>query len=184
MSISQEVAKKKFEETVEHLKSEFSTIRAGRSNPKLVEDIRVDAYGQKMPMNQVAGISTPDPTLIVIQPWDKSIVGEIEKSIRNANIGIEPLIDGDTIRLPIPPLTEERRKEFVKLMKNKLEEARIAIRQIRKDAMDYLDDQKDNKGMSEDVHEMEAKKLQELVDKTNDKLEEVGKEKEKELLTV
>lgn len=181
MSVDLSKAQTKFDSTIDHLKLELGGLRAGRANTKLVEGIKVDAYGQPMPIEQVANINVADPSLLTIQPWDKSLVPAIEKAVSTANIGINPTVDGDIIRLPIPALTEERRKEYVKLMKQKLEEARIAVRQIRQDFLHEIEGQD---GVSEDQLKGEEKRLQVLVDKTNETIEQIGEEKEKELMTV
>ena len=177
-------AQSKFDSAVDHFKKNLSTIRAGAANPKLVEDIKVEAYGQTMPLNQLANISATDPTLIVVQPWDKSVIEDIQKALLKNDIGITPAIDGDIIRLPLPQPTQERRQEYVKLMKKRMEEARIVVRQIRKEVLDSLEAGKEEGNITEDELELKSKQLQEMVDKTNDEIERLGKEKEEELMKV
>jgi len=184
MRIALEQADQRFTEVADHLQKDLSGIRAGRANPKLVEDIEVSAYGQKLPIKQLANITVVDPTLLLIQPWDKSVLGEIRKSIESAEIGINPIADGDNLRLPIPSLTEERRLEYVKIMKQKVEEARISVRQVRKDILVGLENMKKDKELSEDDFDAKEKQLQTLVEKVNSKLESIAEEKEAELLSV
>lgn len=175
--------KKQFEETVEHFKLELKKIRAGRANPDMIKDIKVEAYGSGMPLEQVANINVADATLLVVQPWDKTLLDEVSKAIQTANLGINPQQDGDIIRLPIPPLTAERRQEYVKLMKQKSEEAKISIRQKRKDSLDELSLYK-SEGMSEDEVERNEKEIQKLVDQMNTNIDELADEKHQELTKV
>jgi ribosome recycling factor len=184
MRITVEQAEQKFSEVADHLQKDLASIRAGRSNPKLVEDIEAMVYGQKMQIKQLANITVADPTLLIIQPWDKNALPEIKKAVEQAEIGINPISDGDTLRLPIPSLTEERRLEYVKIMKQKVEEARITLRQLRKEVMIGLDIMKKEKSITEDDYSAKEKQLQKGVDKWNEKLEEIAKDKESELLTV
>ncbi|MFQ5492556.1 MAG: ribosome recycling factor [Candidatus Dojkabacteria bacterium] len=184
MSIPFDKAESKFKEVVEFLGSELVGMRAGRASPALVENIQVEAYSQKMPLNQLANIIVVDATLITVKPWDKATIDAIEKALKAADLGIKVQADGEQLRLPIPPLTEERRQEYVKLMKTKLEESRIAIRQIRKDVLDGLEADQDRKLITEDDHTRLEKELQGLVDKYNDQIKEIGKDKEAELLEV
>lgn len=179
-----EQAQEKFLATVDHLKSELSAIRAGRANTSMFDGIMVDAYGQKMPINQLANINVVDATLVTIQPWDKSTIEFISKAIQQSDMGINPSVDGELIRLPLPALTEERRVEYVKLMKKKVEEGRIAVRQVRKDILVGLDMDKEDKEITEDQHASMSKQLQVIVDDANDKIEELSKQKEEELMHV
>ena len=184
MRITPQQADQKFGEVADYLKKELSSIRAGRANPQLVEDIEVTAYGQKMQIKQLANITVADPTLLVIQPWDKTVLQDIRKAIEVAEIGINPMVDGDSIKLPIPSLTEERRQEYVKIMKQKVEEARISVRQVRKDIMTGLETMKKDKEITEDDFEMEEKQIQKLVDKWNETIEKIASDKESELLSL
>lgn len=166
------------------LSDELKKIRSGRATPSLVEDINVEAYGGFQPIKNVGNITVADPTLLVVQPWDKSLLQAIAKAIMGENLGLNPQVNGDIIRIPMPPLTEERRKEYVKLMKDKLEEARISIRALRKDVLIGLTNEKEESIITEDdLHRFE-KDLQKMVDSTNEKIEELGAQKEKELMTI
>ena len=184
MRIKFSEASEKFDATLEHFKQELAAIRAGRANPSLVDNIEVSVYGSSMPINQLAGVNVVDSSLLTVRPWDKSNIDDISKAIEVSDIGINPIIDGEVIKLPIPSLTEERRKEYVKLMGQKVEEARIAVRQIRKDILVGMDQQKDDGDISEDVYNRQEKQLQELVEKANDKIAEMADNKEEELMKV
>lgn len=174
--------KLKMSETIEHLNAEFRKLRAGRANPDLVKDIKVSAYGSMMPLNQVANINVADSTLLTVQPWDKTLTPEVVKAIQSSGIGINPAVDGDLIRLPIPPLTQERRTEYVKMMKQKAEEAKISIRQKRKEFLDDLDLEKE--GSSEDEIKRKEKDLQALIDSLNKEIDDMSQRKEDELMQV
>ncbi len=184
MKITLDQAPRKFSDIEEHLLKDLSSVRAGRANPKLVEDIEAEAYGQKMPIKQLANVTVADPTLLIVQPWDKTILPEIKKAIELAETGINPISDGDTLRLPIPAMTEERRQEYVKIMKTKVEEARIAVRQIRKEVLNGLEAEKKDKIISEDEFSSQEKELQNEVDKCNEKLDQIASEKEAELTSL
>lgn len=184
MSITLEQSDSKFQDALNHFQRELSSIRAGRASTKLVENLEASVYGQKMPLIQLANITVVDPTLLMIQPWDKSNLEEIKKAVETADIGINPVVDGDTLKLPVPQMTEERRLEYVKIMKLKAEEARISIRQIRKDVLVGLDEMKENKELSEDEFSAMEKELQQKVDNANEAVEKFADEKEQELLTV
>ena len=174
----------KINDAIEHLKSELSGIRAGRANPSLVENVLVDAYGAKMKLVEVGTISAPQPTLLTIQVWDPGLVPSVVKAIQEANLGLNPSDDGQIVRLPLPPLTEERRQEFVKLTHQKIETARVEIRQIRQDTRQIWVKQKESGEISEDELFRREKILQELVDKKIEELEELGKKKQEELLEI
>ncbi len=177
-------AQQALDNALEHLKREFSTIRAGRANPHMLDTIQVDVYGQMMPINQVANVTVVDASLITIKPWDKQNLEHIKKAIEKSDLGISPSLDSDLIRLPIPALTEERRVEYVKLMKAKSEEARIEVRQIRHDVIEGLDKDKESSRLTEDEYDAKLKQLQVYVEETNQKVENLSKDKEKELMTV
>jgi ribosome recycling factor len=170
--------------TVSFLQEELKKIRSGRANPALVENITVEAYGDAQPLKNVASITVADPTMVVIQPWDKSLVAEISKAIQKENLGMNPQVSGDLVRVPVPTLTEERRKEYVKIMKDQLEESRISIRSIRKDVMVGLSNDKDEGVITEDDYHRHEKNLQEMVNTANNEIEEIGENKEKELMQV
>ena len=174
----------KMQKTIDHLESEFATIRAGRANPHVLDRIKVDYYGTPTPVQQVGNISIPEPRIIVIQPWEKSLLKEIEKAIQMSDIGINPTNDGQVIRLVFPELTEERRKELVKDVKKKGDNAKVAIRNIRRDAMDYLK----KLGKGDDISEDEVKDLEDSVQKLTDsyvaKIDSAIDAKSKEILIV
>jgi ribosome recycling factor len=172
----------KMENTIDALKKEFKKIRTGRASTALLEGIKVDCYETQMPLEQVASLSVPESRLITIKPWDQSIIGEIEKSILKSELGLTPMNDGKIIRISIPPLTEERRRELAKLAKKMAEEAKISIRNHRREANEFFKELKNEKEISEDV----MYKCQDQVqDKTNEftkKIDEVTAEKEKEII--
>lgn len=173
----------KMQKTIDHLESEFATIRAGRANPHVLDRIKVDYYGTPTPVQQVGNISIPEPRIIVIQPWEKSLLKEIEKAIQMSDIGINPTNDGQVIRLVFPELTEERRKELSKDVKKKGEDAKVAVRNIRRDGNDAL-----KKLAKEDVSEDEIKDMEEQLQKMTDKfikdIDAAIEEKSKEIMTV
>jgi len=170
--------------SVNYLKDELRKIRAGRANPDMVKNIMVSAYDTQMPIEQLANINVVDPTLITIQPWDKTVIAEISKAIQSSDVGINPSIDGDLIRLPIPSLTSERRQEYVKLMKQKVEEARISIRQKRKDFLLDLEQMQKKENLPEEEKKRHEKGLQSLVEEMNTEVESISQSKEEELLKV
>jgi len=172
----------KMRKAVEVLKSELVTIRTGRAHPGLVEHIVVDYYGTPVPLNQIAGISIPEARLIVIQPWDKQVLPNIEKAILKSDLGLNPNNDGNIIRLPVPQLTEERRNQLVKLVRKKVEDSKVAVRNVRRDALEGLRKLKDSKEMSEDEQRRAMIKLQQLTDKFIEETDQVSKAKESELL--
>lgn len=177
-------AEERMKKAVEALQNEFNTLRTGRASPALFDKIRVEYYGNPTPLNQVATISAPEARLIVIQPWDKSIIGDIEKAIQKSELSVNPSNDGKVIRISIPPLTEERRKEFVKIAKNMAEQNRVSIRNTRRDANDELKKAEKDGTISEDDLKRAEDKIQKLTDsyvaQVNDELEE----KEEEILEI
>lgn len=176
--------KQKLEKILVHLKEEIASLRTGRASPALVEDIEVDYYGAKTPLKALASISSPEPRQVVIQPWDKGAIQPIEKAIQASSLGLNPVTDRDTIRLQIPQLTEERRKELVKMLGRNLEDARIGIRKEREDALREIDHREKAKEISEDQKFREKAEAQKQVDEVNKKLDEIGAQKEKEIMTV
>lgn len=174
----------KMAKSIDSLKSEFSTVRAGRANPSILNKISVDYYGTPTPINQIAAISVPDPKTIVIQPWDGSILREIEKAIQTSELGINPANDGKIIRIVIPPLTEERRKALVKDIHKMAENAKVAVRNIRRDFMDKLKAMKKDSQITEDELKDGENQLQKTTDKYIKNVDDVLKEKEQEILTV
>ena len=176
--------KEKMSKTISVLQEDFSEVRAGRANPAILNKIKVDYYGTPTPINQVAGISVPEARLIVIQPWDVSLLKEIEKEILKAEIGINPNNDGKVIRLAFPELNEERRKELVKEIKKMAEDSKVSIRSIRREAMDEAKKlQKDNQ-MTEDELKGAEDQIQKLTDEKIAEIDKVLAEKEKEVMSV
>ncbi len=174
-------ANTKIEDALHHLKMELAGIRAGRASPSLIENILVEAYGGKMKMVEVGNISSPQPTLLTVQVWDASILQNVIKAIQEANLGLNPSNEGTLIRLPIPPLTTERREEFIKILHQKLEETKVAIRQIRQDFRNNWKATQEQGQFGEDEFFRREKLLQELVDKKIAEIEDLGKSKEEEL---
>ena len=174
----------RMEKTISVLEENFAEIRAGRANPTILNKIKVDYYGVPTPVNQVAGISVPEPRMILIQPWDISILKEIEKAILTSDIGINPNNDGKVIRLTFPELTEERRKEIVKELKKLTEESKISIRSIRRDAMDTAKKEQKDGNMTEDEEKQAEDKIQKLTDKKIAIIDEISTKKEKDIMSV
>ncbi|MDR2358440.1 MAG: ribosome recycling factor [Prevotellaceae bacterium] len=176
-------AKEKMQKAIGHLETELVTIRAGKANPTMLNQIMVDYYGAPTPLSQVSSITTPDARTMLIQPWEKTMIAPIEKAILSANIGFNPQNNGEHIRINVPPLTEERRKELVKQTKNECENARISIRNARRDAVENVKKmQKD--GLPEDVAKDTEADLQKQTDAFGKKVEELFTKKEKEIMTV
>ena len=168
---------------VESLKSDLSGLRTGRANTALLDPITVTVYGSQMPLNQVATVSAPEPRLLSVQVWDKNNIGPVEKAIRSAGLGLNPINDGNNIRLPIPDLTEERRKELAKLAGQYAEKARIAIRNVRRDGMEMLKADENKKEISEDERKRLEGEVQKLTDEMIKAADEAAAHKEKEILT-
>ena len=168
---------------VESLKSDLSGLRTGRANTALLDPITVTVYGSQMPLNQVATVSAPEPRLLSVQVWDKNNIGPVEKAIRSAGLGLNPINDGNNIRLPIPDLTEERRKELAKLAGQYAEKARIAIRNVRRDGMENLKADENKKEISEDERKRSETEVQKLTDEMIKAADEAAAHKEKEILT-
>ncbi|MEG6615735.1 ribosome recycling factor [Peptococcaceae bacterium 1198_IL3148] len=177
-------AEERMKKSIEVTKSEFASLRAGRATPALLDKVQVDYYGTPTPINQMANISVPEARLLMIQPWDKSVIPQIEKAIMKSDLGINPTSDGTVIRLAIPQLTEERRMELVKVVKKKSEEGRVAVRNIRREANDDMKDMQKSGDISED----ELKRGQELIQKLTDKyikeIDELLAAKEKDIMQV
>lgn len=174
----------KMEKRVDGYAEELKTVRAGRANASVLDKVAIDYYGTMTPINQVGSISVPEPRMLVIQPWDATVLKEIEKAINKSEIGITPQNDGKVIRLNFPPLTEERRKELVKTVKKYSEEAKIQIRNIRRDAMETFKAQKKNSEITEDDLKGIEKDIQALTDKYIKEIEEIDAAKEKEIIEV
>ncbi|OGY47050.1 MAG: ribosome recycling factor [Candidatus Buchananbacteria bacterium RIFCSPHIGHO2_02_FULL_45_11b] len=176
--------KSDLEKSLENLKKELATLRVGRANPMIVENILVDAYGSKMPIKQMASITVPEARTILVQPWDKAAAKDIEKAIQAANIGINPVNEGAQIRLTVAPLTEESRKELTRSVGEKMEKTRIAVRQIRDKERDEIIKKEKNKEITEDDKFNLQKKLDEIVKEYNDKIKEISEKKEEEIMTI
>ncbi|WP_018128542.1 ribosome recycling factor [Balneola vulgaris] len=174
----------KMEDAVAYLKKEFSHIRAGKANPALIEGVKVEYYGSQTPLQQLANISVPEPRLLMVSPYDKSALADIEKAIMAAGLGLNPMNDGDFIRIPLPILTEERRKELVKLSKDKAEQARISIRNSRRDANDEIKKKVEADSLPEDSKFEAEDEVQKITDKNIALVEETLSKKEEEIMTV
>ncbi len=179
-----EDGERRMQKAVEALRQDLTAIRTGRASPALIERIQVDYYGVPTPINQVASISVPEARLLVIQPWDRKLLTDIEKAIQKSDLGINPNNDGQVIRLNVPPLNEERRREMVKSVHKKLDEHKVAVRNIRRDVHDKLRDREKKKEISEDELKRSTDRLQKLTDRFIDEMEKVGKTKELEILEV
>ena len=178
-----EMTRERMEKALEHLETELSRIRAGKANVHILDGIVVDYYGAMTPLNQVSNISTPDPKTIAIQPWEKNMIDKIERAIQQANIGITPMNNGEIIRLGIPPLTEERRVSLVKQVKNEGENARISIRNSRRDAMEeFKQMQKD--GLPEDDAKRASENIEELTKEYSEKVDKIIGAKEEDIMTI
>ncbi len=175
-------AEERMEAAVEALRREFAAVRTGKASPALLDTVRVDAYGSKMPLNQVANVSTPGASLLVVQPYDKALLEDIERAIHTANLGLNPANDGDLIRVPVPPLTEERRKEYAKLLHQMTEGARISMRHARKVGNDEIKVAIKEHETSEDEGFRQLEKIQELTNHYSSRLEEMLENKEKEVM--
>ncbi|NPA49688.1 MAG: ribosome recycling factor [Thermodesulfobacteria bacterium] len=179
-----EDAKRRMGKSVETFKNEVARVRTGRASVALLDGIKVDYYGTQMPLNQMATITVQDARLIVIQPWDVSAIGAIEKAIQRSELGLNPVNDGKVIRISVPPLTEERRKELVKMVRKMAEEARVAIRNIRRDILDDLKELKKEGEISEDEFYRAQDQLQKITDEYIGKVEKILEQKEKDIMTV
>ena len=184
MSVDFSEFTKKMDKTLVHLAEEFDAVRAGRANPKVLDRISVEYYGQETPLNGVATISSPDARTLVVQPWDTQLLKEIQKAIQMSDLGITPQNDGRVIRLIFPQLTEERRKELTKQVKKYAEDAKVAMRNIRRDGMDYVKKLKKDSTITEDEQKKAEKDLQDLLDKFTKKVDEATAAKEKELMAI
>ena len=177
-------AEEKMQKSIEALRRDFATIRTGKANPSLLDRVTVDYYGTPTPINQLANISAPEARMLVVQPWDKSAVPNVEKAILKSDLGLNPSSDGTVIRLVLPQLTQESRKELVKKVKKKAEEAKVAIRNVRRDANESLKAAEKNKEISEDENKNAQDDIQKLTDKYIADLDKVLDNKEKEIMEV
>lgn len=178
-----DIAEEKMQKTIEHLDNELRVVRAGRANPAMLSGIVVDYYGTATPLQQVASVSSPDARSIVIQPWEKKMIQPIEKAIMAANLGFNPQNNGETVRIMVPPLTEERRKDLVKQVKQIGENARVSLRSTRHETIDEIK-KLQKTGLGEDLAKDNETKAQKLTDNYNKKIDELLDKKEKEILTV
>ena len=176
--------KQQLQNIIDRLKSELSTIRTGRAHATMVEDLLVEAYGQKMMLKELAGITVPDPSMILLNPWDKSVLPDIEKAVRESKLGLSPVVDEEVIRVPVPSLSEERRLEFVKLVKEMVENARQKVRASRQEAIEEIRSQEKEKQISEDEKFRLEKEAQGQVENCNREIKEIGEGKENEILKI
>jgi ribosome recycling factor len=179
-----EDAKRRMDEALDAIRREFATVRTGKATPALLDTVRVDAYGSKLPLNQVATVNTPEHTLIVVQPYDKSLIGDIERAILTADLGLNPANDGNVIRVPIPPLNEERRKEYVKVLHKMAEEGRVSIRHARRTVREEIHDLVKKHDIGEDEGRRREDALEKLTQEYTDKIDELMKKKEEEVMAI
>lgn len=177
-------ARAQMEKALEAMRREFSGVRTGKASPALLDMVRVDAYGSKMPLNQVASVSAPEPRMLIVQPWDKNLVPVVEKAIRNAELGLNPATDGGLIRVPIPALNEERRREMVRMLHKLAEEGRIAVRHARQEANKSLKQRQSDGEVSEDDARRQMDEIQKLTDEHISKIDHLLKAKEEEVMEV
>ena len=177
-------AESKMAKSVEHFATELTTIRTGRANPALIDKVMVPYYGTPTPLNQLAQISAPEPRLLVVQVYDKSQIGAIEKALRSGDQGLNPASDGQVIRVPIPPLTEERRRDFVKLVRSKAEDARVAIRNVRRDELHRIDQMQKLGEVTEDESKRAHARLQKITESQIEKVDALSGRKETEVMEV
>lgn len=173
-----------FTKTLNHTEKEVATLRTGRASAQMLDDVVVEAYGSAMKIHEVGSINTPDPTLIVVTPWDKNLVADIEKGILAANLNLRPVVDGDAVKVPVPPLTQERRQEMVKILHQKVESGRVMVRSVRTDVKQMIEDQKGEAGISEDDIKISLKELDEVSKEYIGKIDQLAKDKEAELLSL
>jgi len=176
--------KKALDKTVEILQEDLTQVRTGRATPAILDNIRIEAYGAKMTIKEVGNVTVSDASTLVVTPWDKSLLNSVARAIRESDLKIEPILEGDRVRLVFPGLTEERRKEFAKLVSEKVEECRQRIRRIRQDGMKQIDTQFENKEIGEDEKFAQKEKIEDIVKETNTLVEEIGEAKTEEIMTV
>jgi ribosome recycling factor len=179
-----EDARRRMDEALDAIRREFATVRTSKATPALLDTVRVDAYGAKMPINQLATINTPEPTLLVVQPYDKSLVADVERAIRASDLGLNPATDGSIIRIPIPPLNEQRRKEYVKVLHKMAEEGKISIRQARRETRDELHALVKKHEVGEDDAKRREDQLEKLTHEYTGKIDELLKKKEAEVMAI
>jgi ribosome recycling factor len=181
---SQQAAQQQMDKAIEALRREYGGVRTGKASPGLLDMVKVEAYGSHMPLNQVGTVSAPEPRLLVVQPWDRTMIGPIERAIRESDLGLNPSNDGKVVRVPIPALTEERRREYVRLLHKMTEEARVAVRHARKEANDDIKARQKKGDISEDDARREQDEVQKLTDRYIEKVDELLKHKEAEVMEV
>lgn len=174
----------KMEEAVEAVRREFNTVRTGKASPALLDTVRVQAYGSTMPLNQVANVSAPEANLLLVQPYDQNVADDIARSIQKADLGLNPSVDGGVVRVPVPPLTEERRKEMVRVLHDMAEEGRISVRQVRQHAKNRLQEMERDGEISEDDYHRFLEDLQETTDQHVEKIDALLERKEEEVMEV
>lgn len=179
-----EDAKQRMEAALEAIRRDFGTVRTGKASPALLDTVRVDAYGSKMPLNQVATVNTPEPSLLVVQPFDKTLIGDIERAIFTANLGLNPANDGNVIRIPVPPLNEERRKEYVKVLHKMAEEGRVSVRHARRTVRDEIHALVKEHELSEDDGRRREEAVEKLTHDYTAKIDGLLKRKEEEVLAI
>ena len=184
MSFSINIFEERMDKSLENLRKEFLGLRTGRASVSLLEPISLDAYGSKVPLNQVSNISVPESRMITVQVWDETLTSIVESTIRNSDLGLNPMLEGNLIRIPIPELSEERRKELVKIASKYSEDCKVSIRNIRRDAMEKIKNEEKNKEISKDESFKISEEVQKITDKLIEKIDHLFTEKEKDILTV
>ena len=177
-------ATERMEAALDAVRREFATVRTGKATPALLDTVRVDAYGSRLPINQVASVHTPESSLLVVQPFDKSLLSDIERGIQSADLGLNPSNDGNVIRVPIPALTEERRREYAKLLHKMAEEGRVSVRHARKIARDDIQNRIKEHDLGEDAGHRELDQVEKLTHEYTDRIDEMLKRKEQEVMAV
>ncbi|MBB5172045.1 ribosome recycling factor [Texcoconibacillus texcoconensis] len=177
-------AEERMEKSIDSLRKELATLRAGRANPAMLDKVQVEYYGMQTPLNQLATVSVPEARMLMIQPFDKSAISEIEKAIQKADLGLSPSSDGNVIRIAVPALTEERRAELVKFVKRYAEDAKVAIRNVRRDINDELKKQQKDSELTEDELRRNTDEIQKITDKFTDRVDELASQKEDEIMEV
>lgn len=177
-------AQTQMDKSIEALRREFNSVRTGKASPALLDTVRVDAYGSKMPLNQVASVSTPEPRMLIVQPWDKGLMADIEKAIRSAELGLNPANDGNIIRVPVPALNEERRRDMVKMLHKIAEEGRIGVRHARQEANKEIKRRQSDNELSEDEAHREMERIQKLTDEHIARIDALLEAKEEEVMEV
>ncbi len=176
--------RKRMDGAITALSNEFGGLRTGRASASLLDPVQVEAYGTTSPLNQVAGVTVPEPRMISVQVWDKAVVSAVDKAIRSSNLGLNPIIDGQTLRIPIPPLTGERRQELAKVAGKYAEQQRVAVRNVRRDAMEHLKKLEKEHAISQDEHKRQNEEVQKVTDEHIKKIDEMLRHKEEEIMQV